>query len=65
MAQDDNDEDENIRMTMTISPDTEQWLLERYPEALELTEAVRMAITDARKFQQLGEKVTSAQYDEL
>jgi hypothetical protein len=64
MAQDDEG-DENIRMTMTISPDTEQWLNERYPDALELTEAVRMAVADARKFEKLGNKVTSAQYEEL
>lgn len=57
-------QDDNTRMTMTISSETEKWLLDQYPEALELTEAVRMAISDARQYDRLRSKIESAEYRE-
>jgi hypothetical protein len=60
----DEDDTENVRMTMTISQESADWLLEMYPEALELTEAVRMAITDARKLDKLRNRVQSATYED-
>ena len=57
------DDEGNTRMTMTISKDTDKWLREQYPEALELTEAIRMAISDARQYDRMRSRVESAEYE--
>lgn len=36
------------KSTVTMSEDTKEWLVDTYPDALSLQEAVRMAISDAR-----------------
>lgn len=36
------------KTTVTIPDETAEWLIETYPDALSLQEAVRMAISDAR-----------------
>lgn len=36
------------KATITISTETADWLRVRYPDALSMQEAVRMAISDAR-----------------
>ena len=36
------------KTTVTIPDETADWLIETYPDALSLQEAVRMAISDAR-----------------
>jgi hypothetical protein len=61
MSEDDGSE--NVRMTMTITDDTKRWLLEEYPDALELTECVRMAIGDAREYSKVRSKVERAEYN--
>ena len=40
--------DETVKTTLTLPETSESWLLEEYHEALNLQEAVRMAIADAR-----------------
>ena len=57
-------DEENKRMTMTISKETEEWLRDQYPEALELTEAIRMSISDARKLAKLRNRVEHAEYSD-
>lgn len=43
------DEDSNnSKFTMTITAKTEAWLSDTYPDALDIQDAIRMAISDAR-----------------
>lgn len=46
---------DNERITLTVSQETVEYLEEVYPDALEIQEAVRMAISDARDFRQTAE----------
>ena len=43
-----SDETDTKSTTFTFKPETEQWLLETYPDAIGLNEAIRNAISDAR-----------------
>lgn len=40
---------ETVKISMTITEATEQWLSETYPEAQSTQEALRMAVSDARQ----------------
>ena len=40
---------ETIKISMTITEETEKWLSETYPEAQSTQEALRMAVSDARQ----------------
>jgi len=40
---------ETTKISMTITVHTEQWLSDTYPEAQSTQEAIRMAVSDARK----------------
>lgn len=42
-------ESETVKISMTITKATEQWLSETYPEAQSTQEALRMAVSDARQ----------------
>jgi len=42
------DDNEKVKFSQTIKKETEQWLLETYPDADGIQEAVRMAVSDAR-----------------
>ena len=42
-----------VRISMTMTEDSEAWLHETYDEALETQEAIRMAISDARRARDL------------
>lgn len=46
---------ENEKMTLTVSKETIKYLEHTYPDALEIQEAVRMAISDARDFRETAE----------
>jgi hypothetical protein len=59
-----DDTDDNVRMTMTISHETQVWLLDQYPDALELTEAVRMALSDARQSHRMRDRIESAEWSD-
>lgn len=48
------------KTTVTMSEKTEQWLLDEYPDALSLQEAIRTAISDARVH-----RCVVKQYDDL
>jgi len=52
-----SDSDERVKLTMTMTPETVDWLTDSYPEALETQEAVRMAISDARAYNNLRENL--------
>ncbi len=41
-------DNEKVKFSQTIKKETEDWLLETYPDADGVQEAVRMAISDAR-----------------
>jgi len=41
-------DNEKVKFSQTIKKETEEWLLETYPDADGVQEAVRMAISDAR-----------------
>ena len=40
---------ETQKLSMTLTEDSIEWLNEQYPEAQSTQEAVRMAVSDARK----------------
>jgi hypothetical protein len=40
---------ETVKISMTITESTEQWLSDTYPEAQSTQEALRMAVSDARQ----------------
>lgn len=42
-------ESETVKISMTITKATENWLGETYPEAQSTQEALRMAVSDARQ----------------
>lgn len=42
------EDNEKVKFSQTIKKETEQWLLENYPDADGIQEAVRMAVSDAR-----------------
>lgn len=42
------DSNEKVKFSQTIKKDTEEWLLDSYPDADGIQEAVRMAVSDAR-----------------
>lgn len=44
----DGGDDGKQTTTFTFKPETRDWLLETYPDALSINEALRMAIADAR-----------------
>lgn len=43
-----SDDEETQSTTFTYKPSTRRWLLETYPDAIGLNEAIRAAISDAR-----------------
>ena len=42
------DSNEKVKFSQTLKKETEDWLLDTYPDADGIQEAVRMAISDAR-----------------
>ena len=46
-------ERETVKISMTITEKTQQWVNENYPEAQSTQEAIRMAINDAREYHEL------------
>ena len=46
-------ETETKSSTFTYRKETEQWLLETYPDAIGLNEAIRSAISDARLLREI------------
>lgn len=51
---------DTTKTTVTMSEETEQWLIQEYPDALSLQEAIRTAIADARVHRSV-----IREYDEL
>ena len=43
-----DDTEEKVKFSQTIKKETEDWLLETYPDADGTQEAMRMAVSDAR-----------------
>lgn len=43
-----NDDREKVKFSQTIKKETEEWLLETYPDSDGVQEAMRMAVSDAR-----------------
>jgi len=43
-----SDDNEKVKFSQTIKKESEEWLLETYPDADGVQEATRMAISDAR-----------------
>ncbi len=43
-----NENQEKVKFSQTIKKETEDWLLETYPDADGTQEALRMAVSDAR-----------------
>ena len=50
-----NNERKTVKISMTITEDTEKWVVENYPEAQSTQEGIRMAISDAREYYDLVE----------
>ena len=48
---------ETRKLSMTLTYDSIEWLNEQYPEAQSTQEAVRMAVSDARKHCHVVEQV--------
>ena len=48
---------ETQKLSMTLTDDSIEWLNEQYPEAQSTQEAVRMAVSDARKHCHVVEQV--------
>lgn len=46
------DETETVKISMTITKNTREWLIETYPDAQSVQEALRMSVSDARKQQE-------------
>lgn len=42
------DKEDNVKISLTITPETEEYLKETYPDALDLQHGVRHAISDSR-----------------
>jgi hypothetical protein len=42
------DKKDNIKLSLTITPETQEYLRETYPDALDLQHCVRHAISDSR-----------------
>ena len=40
---------ETVKISMTLTEDSKEWLDDNYPEAQSTQEAIRMAVADARK----------------
>jgi hypothetical protein len=52
----DDDGDETTSTTITFNKRTEEFLKRQYPDAIGLSERIRMAIFDARQFRELGKE---------
>jgi hypothetical protein len=50
-----NNERKTVKISMTITEQTEKWVVENYPEAQSTQEGIRMAISDAREYYDLVE----------
>ena len=50
-----NNERKTVKISMTITEETEKWVVENYPEAQSTQEGIRMAISDAREYYDLVE----------
>lgn len=50
-----NNERKTVKISMTITEQTEAWVKEQYPEAQSTQEGIRMAISDAREYHHLVE----------
>jgi len=48
-----NNERKTVKISMTITEQTEKWVIENYPEAQSTQEGIRMAISDAREYYDL------------
>jgi hypothetical protein len=49
-----DDADETTSTTLTFNKRTEEFLKRQYPDAIGLSERIRMAIFDARQFREMG-----------
>ena len=45
------DDTETVKISMTITKNTREWIIETYPDAQSVQEGLRMAVSDARKQQ--------------
>ena len=43
---------ETVKISMTITYNTKEWIKETYPDAQSVQEGLRMAVSDARKHQE-------------
>ncbi|RLM62514.1 hypothetical protein [Halorubrum sp. Atlit-26R] len=50
-----NTERETVKISMTLTKKSQKWIDENYPEAQSTQEAIRMAINDAREYQEVVE----------
>ena len=46
------DDTETVKISMTITRNTREWIIETYPDAQSVQEGLRMAVSDARKQQE-------------
>ena len=46
------DDTETVKISMTITKNTREWIKETYPDAQSVQEGLRMAVSDARKQQE-------------
>lgn len=50
-----NNERETVKISMTLTKKSQNWIDENYPEAQSTQEAIRMAINDAREYHRVVE----------